>query len=157
VLTALSTPVACLGWEVTGEGVDADHHTAVHVGTEVPLPRKSDGTRYKSIDIATPSSDGQRIDHFFMPPGRAAVVRGSRSKEDFGTGPIYLVSDRGVKYGVPDAATAEILGLAGQKPAYYAITNLLPDGASLNTRDVQQTYDSVPVGPGRYDNPNGGN
>ncbi|HEV8558022.1 MAG TPA: type VII secretion protein EccB [Actinophytocola sp.] len=156
VLTAQPTPVACLGWEVTGEGVDADHHTAVHVGTEVPLPKKSDGTRYTFIDIATPSSDGQRIDHFFMPPGRAAVVRGSRSKEDFGTGPIYLISDRGVKYGVPDAATAEILGLSGQKPAYYAITNLLPDGASLNTRDVQQTYDSVPVGPGRYDNPNGG-
>lgn len=150
VLTAVSTPVACLGWTVTGEGDQSDHHTAVHVGNDVPLPRKADGTRYSSVDISTPSADGQRIDHFFMQPGRAAVVRGSRSKEDLRTGQIYLISDRGVKYGVEDAATAGILGLSDQKPAYYSITSLLPDGASLNTRDVLQTYDSVPVAGGVF-------
>jgi type VII secretion protein EccB len=152
VLTARSTPVACLGWSVVGEGDAADHHTEVHVGTEVPLPKRADGTRYPWVDVSTPSPDGIRIQHFFMPPGRAAVVRGSQSKQDFNTGPIYLISDRGVKYGVPDSATADILGLSGQKPAYYRITNLLPDGASLNTRDVQQTYDSVPVAAGQFSN-----
>jgi ESX secretion system ATPase EccB len=141
---------------VVGEGTSADHHTAVHVGSDVPLPKRADGTRFSSVPVSTPSADGTRIQHFFMPPGRAAVVRGSRSKEDFNTGPIYLISDLGVKYGVPDAATADILGLSGQKPAYYSITNLLPDGASLNTRDVLQTYDSVPVAPGSFDASNGG-
>ncbi|MFL6142370.1 MAG: type VII secretion protein EccB [Labedaea sp.] len=151
VLTALSTPVACLGWTVVGEGQSADHHTAVHVGSNVPLPKQADGTRVAPVAISTPGADGQRIQHFYLPPGRAAVVRGSRSKEDFGTGPIYLISDRGVKYGVEDKATADTLGLTDPKPAYYPITNLLPNGASLNTRDVQQTYDSVPVAPGTFD------
>ncbi|HEV2778796.1 MAG TPA: type VII secretion protein EccB [Actinophytocola sp.] len=151
ILTAEANPIACLGWTVTGEGNSADSHTAVHVGVEVPLPRKPDGTRYESIRIGTPGANGQRIDRFFMPPGRAAVVRGAESKEDFGRGPIYLISDRGVKYGVPDVQTANILGLADQRPAYSQITNLLPDGASLNTRDVLQTYDSVPVQPGVFE------
>src|SRR5262249_32741765 len=124
VLTAQSYPVACLGWSITGEGTNADHHTAVHVGTDVPLPKRADGTHYPSVSVSTPSSNGQRIDHFFMPPGRAAVVRGSQSKEDFNTGPIYLISDRGVKFGVPDSGTADILGLSGQRPAYYPITSL---------------------------------
>lgn len=154
VLTAEQWPVACLGWNVVGEGSNADHHTAVHVGKGVPLPKKPDGTAYQSIKITTPSPDGQKIDNFFMPPGRAAVVRGSTSKEDFGTGPIYLVSDRGVKYGVPDIATAGTLGLADQKPAPDSIMRLLPSGASLNTRDVLQTYDSVPVQPGTFDTRN---
>jgi len=32
---------------------------------------------------------------------------------------------------------------------------LLPDGASLNTKDVLQTYDSVPVATGKFDQPGG--
>jgi type VII secretion protein EccB len=151
VLNPVANPVACLGWQVTGEGNSADHRTAVYIGDRVPLPRKADGTLYESVRIGTPAADGQRIDRFFMPPGRAAVVRGSNSREDFGIGPIYLISDRGVKYGVPDSGTADVLGLSGQVPAYLPITSLLPDGASLNTRDVLQTYDSVPVAPGVFE------
>jgi type VII secretion protein EccB len=151
VLKAVEWPVACLGWNLVGEGDNTDHHTAVHVGSsDVPLPKRLDGSTHEAISISTPSADGQRIDNFFMPPGRAAVVRGSTSKEDFYKGPIYLVSDRGVKYGVPDAATAATLGLTDQLPAPNSIMSLLPSGASLNTRDVLQTYDTVPVGPGTF-------
>jgi type VII secretion protein EccB len=151
VLKAVQWPVACLGWNLAGEGDNTDHHTAVHVGSaDVPLPKKPDGSTHQAISISTPSADGQRIDHFFMPPGRAAVVRGSTSREDFNKGPIYLVSDRGVKYGVPDVATAATLGLADQRPAPDSIMRLLPSGASLNTRDVLQTYDIVPVEPGTF-------
>ncbi|HEU5469630.1 MAG TPA: type VII secretion protein EccB [Actinophytocola sp.] len=150
ILTPVSNRVACLGWTVRGEGDNAESHTAVHVGIEVPLPRKADGSRYTSVGISTPGANGQRIDHFFMPPGRAAVVRGASSKVDFGTGPIYLVSDTGVKYGVPDLQTAEVLGLSNQIPAYLAITDLLPNGAQLSAQAVKQTYDSVPVAPGVF-------
>jgi hypothetical protein len=99
------------------------------------------------IKISTPSADGTKIDQFFMPPGRAAVARGSSSKVDFDTGSISLISDRGVKYGIPDLKTAGALGLAKQSPAPDAIIRLLPDGASLNTKDVMRSYDSVPVNP----------
>jgi type VII secretion protein EccB len=152
VLTTESTPVTCLGWNVVGEGSNAAEHTAVHIGINKapPVPKKPDGTANKGVRITTPGPDGQRIDYFYMPPGRAAVVRGAASSQEFTTGPIYLVSDRGVKYGVPDAQTAGILGLSDQRPAPLSIMRLLPDGASLNQRDVLQTYDSVPMAPGDF-------
>ncbi|HVK23415.1 MAG TPA: type VII secretion protein EccB [Actinokineospora sp.] len=149
VLAPVNFPVACLTWNVVGTGADADEHTEVHVGTQLPLPRTASG-QPATVPISTPSADGQRLDHFYMPPGRAAVVRGSTSKQDFTTGPIYLVSDRGVKFGVPDARTAAALGLGNQRPAPDAIVRLLPNGASLNTRDVQQTFDTVPAAAGQF-------
>jgi type VII secretion protein EccB len=151
VLKAVNYPVACLGWNVVGEGENADEHTALHVGNVVPFPKKPDGTDNEGVKISTPGPNGQRIQRFFMPPGRAAVVRGATSNKDFRTGPIYLVSDRGVKFGVPDSETANVLGLSDQKPAPQSIMSLLPDGASLNTKDVLQSYDSVPVAAGTFE------
>ncbi|GLZ39928.1 type VII secretion protein EccB [Actinokineospora sp. NBRC 105648] len=148
-LAPANYPVACLGWNVVGEGPNADQHTEVHVGKQLPLPRNATG-KPASIDVSSPSADGQRLHHFYMPPGRAAVVRGATSQQDFRTGPIYLISDRGVKFGVPDQRTAVALGLTEQLPAPDAIVRLLPNGASLNTRDVLQTYDVVPVAPGQF-------
>ncbi|GAA3002222.1 type VII secretion protein EccB [Actinokineospora diospyrosa] len=149
VLSPANYPVACLGWNIVGTGPTADQHTEVHVGKELPLPRDASG-KPASIEVTTPSADGQRLNHFYMPPGRAAVVRGATSRQDFATGPIYLISDRGVKFGIPDQRTAVALGLADQLPAPDAIVRLLPNGASLNTRDVLQTYDVVPVGAGKF-------
>ncbi|PPK69562.1 type VII secretion protein EccB [Actinokineospora auranticolor] len=148
-LSPVNYPVACLGWSVVGDGPNADQHTEVHIGTKLPLPTNATG-KAASIDISSPSADGQRLEHFYMPPGRAAVVRGATSRQDFQTGPIYLISDRGVKFGVPDQRTAEALGLTNQLPAPDAIVRLLPNGASLNTRDVLQTYDVVPVAAGQF-------
>jgi type VII secretion protein EccB len=150
VLAPQNFPVACLGWSYTGSGDNAEERTAVYVGKRLPgVQLNSDGTP-KSVPISTPSADGVRIDHFYMPPGRGAVVRQAMSKEDFATGQITLISDRGVKYGVPDLATANGLGLNDQKPAPENIIQLLPDGASLSVKDVEQSYDSTPVGPGEY-------
>ncbi|RLK60823.1 type VII secretion protein EccB [Actinokineospora cianjurensis] len=149
VLSPVNYPVACLGWTIVGDGPSADQHTKVHIGKDLPLPRSQTG-KAASVRISTPSADGQRLDYFYMPPGRAAVVRGATSRQDFATGPIYLISDRGVKFGIPDQRTAAALGLATQLPAPDAIVRLLPNGASLNTRDVLQTYDTVPVGAGQF-------
>jgi len=146
VLNPLKFPVACLGWSSKGD----DEVTSVHIGTRVPGVALDSNGSPMSIPISTPSADGVRIDHFFMPPGRGAVVRQATSPEDFKTGQITLISDRGVKYGVPDAATANGLGLSDQKPAPESIVRLLPDGASLSVKDVMQSYDSTPVGAGQY-------
>lgn len=150
VLRPENFPVACLGWSYSGSGDNATESTAVYVGKRLPgVPLSSSGEP-KSVAISTPSADGVRIDHFYMPPGRGAVVRQATSPEDFTTGQITLVSDRGVKYGVPDAGTAAGLGLGDQKPAPENIIRLLPDGASLSVKDVEQSYDSTPFGPGEY-------
>jgi type VII secretion protein EccB len=150
VLLPENYPVACLAWSYSGSGENAKEITSVHVGKALPgVPLDSTGEP-KSVPISTPSADGVRIDHFYMPPGRGAVVRQATSPEDFTKGQITLISDRGVKYGVPDAATAAGLGLGDQKPAPENIIRLLPDGASLSVKDVEQSYDATPYGQGQY-------
>lgn len=150
VLDPENFPVACLGWRVTGEGANAEEHTSVHIGKKLPGVQVDSAGKPKSVPISTPSADGVRIDHFYMPPGRGAVVRQATSKQDFTRGQITLISDRGVKYGIPDATTAATLGLDNQKPAPRNIIQLLPDGASLSVKDVQQSYDSTPFAQGQY-------
>lgn len=150
VLTAQNFPVACFGWHVEGSGESEREVTSVHVGKQLPDVQLDSTGKPKTVPISTPSADGTRIDFFYMPPGRGAVVRQTTSKADFDTGQITLVSDRGVKYGVPDPGTAAVLGLDNQRPAPIDIIKLLPDGASLSANDVVQSYDSTPFGPGEY-------
>lgn len=161
VLQRAAFPVACLGWEVIGSGDNSEARTSVHVGKSVPGIPSDETGEPKWVDVSTPGSQQIRVDHFYMPPGRGAVVRQATSENDFASGPITLVSDRGVKYGVPDEATAGVLGLAPwDQPAPLEILNLLPDGASLDPKDVEQSYDTVPIAPGEYptpsQDPNGG-
>ncbi|OLR91145.1 type VII secretion protein EccB [Actinokineospora bangkokensis] len=156
VLTPVNFPVACLGWGLVGSGQDADQQTKVHVGKALPIDRKNRDGSPAVVPISTAGTTGTRISSFYMPPGRAAVVRGSTNRDNFQTGPIYLISDRGVKYGVRDARTAAALGLNDQLPAPVSIVQLLPDGASLNTTDVLQTYDTVPVESGQFPSTAGG-
>ena len=150
VLDPENFPVACLGWSTVGSGANMDERTAVYVGTALPGITLDSKGEPDSVAISTPNADGVRIDHFFMPPGRGAVVRQSTSKEDFKTGNITLISDRGVKYGIPDDATAAGLGLSDQVPAPENIIRLLPSGASLSVKDVQQSYDTTPFAQGEY-------
>jgi type VII secretion protein EccB len=150
VLDPENFPVACLGWSYSGEGDNAEEFTSVHIGKELPGIKLNSQRQPQTVPISTPSADGVRIDHFYMPPGRGAVVRQATSPEDFQRGQITLISDRGVKYGVPDPNTAAGLGLGDQVPAPRSIIQLLPDGASLSVKDVEQSYDSTPVGPGQY-------
>jgi hypothetical protein len=82
-----------------------------------------------------------------MQPGFAAVVQSATGKASFGKGPIQLISDRGIRYGVPDAKTADGIGLNNRQPAPESIISLLPTGASLNTQDVLREFDSVPIDP----------
>jgi ESX secretion system ATPase EccB len=150
VLKPQNFPVACLGWSTIGSGANMDERTAVYVGKSLPGIKLDSKGNPESVAISTPNADGIRIDHFYMPPGRGAVVRQSTSKEDFQTGNITLISDRGVKYGVPDDATASGLGLTNQVPAPENIIRLLPSGASLSVKDVRQSYDTTPFAQGEY-------
>lgn len=138
-----NSATACLGWTVTGQEGNQKPKTQLFVGLTVP-------EKDRLVQMSTPSPDGERIDFFYMTPGRAAVVRGASSENAFGTGPLYLISDLGVKFGIPDSSTAEALGLGAQRPAPDAIVSLLPNGASLNTRDVQQSFDTVPQPRGQF-------
>jgi type VII secretion protein EccB len=142
VLDPVRSPVSCLGWNITGAGAARDSHTAVFVGTAVPTPKDQ-----QAIAVGTPSPDGSKIDKFYMQPGFAAVAQSATVKETFGRGSIQLISDRGLRYGVPDVKTAQALGLDNPQPAPDTILRLLPTGASLNSQEVLKTFDSVPIDP----------
>jgi type VII secretion protein EccB len=142
VLDAVRSPVSCLGWNIVGAGDARDTHTAVFVGSEVPVP-----TDQQAIAVGTPSPDGSKIDKFYLQPGFAAAVQSATVKETFGKGSIQLVSDRGLRYGVPNVVTAQTLGLDNLQPAPDTILRLLPTGASLNSQEVLKTFDSVPIDP----------
>lgn len=148
VLQAEQRPSACVGWSVESEGADRDARTSVYVLEENPGPKNDQGEP-QVVKIGSPSPDGWKVDNFYMRPGYAAAVRAATTKETFDRGSIQLISDRGLRYGIPDAVTAEGLGLGVKllKPAPESIIKLLPVGSSLNTQDVQRTFDAVPVDP----------
>lgn len=135
------TPVSCLGWSLVGDAPSQDLHTAVFVGGKLPVDPAS------IVKIGVPGPDGLPINGFYMQPGYAAVVQSATGKETFGKGQIQLISDRGVRYGVPEAAVADAIGLNKRVPAPESIIRLLPSGASLNTQDVMRSFDNVPIDP----------
>jgi type VII secretion protein EccB len=134
--------VSCLGWSLTGDSANPTPHTTVYVGDTLPGPKPS-----QAVAIGQKSPDGNRIDKFYMPSGFGAVVQSATGKDSFGKGPIELISDRGLRYGVPDINTAKGLGLDNMSPAPDSIISLLPTGASLNMQASLQTFDSVPIDP----------
>lgn len=147
-------PVMCLGWHADPTNPNAPlAKTWVTVDNQVELPTVA-GDKMSPTPIGMPSPDGQRIDWFFMRSGAGLTVRAASNTGEFWSGPIYVVSSRGVKYSVQDLRTAQELGVAngdsgahfGLAPAPEAILRLLPNGTqTLNTQNVLHTYDTVPM------------
>ncbi|MEV4149042.1 type VII secretion protein EccB [Amycolatopsis sp. NPDC049691] len=141
-----NSAVACLGWSVVGDGDNRDGHTSVYIDTQLP-GQNSHGPKFATTKVTTPGPNRVPITGFYLQPGFAAVVQSATGKASFGKGAIQLISDRGVRYSVPDAATADAIGLNNRQPAPESIIGLLPTGASLNTQDVLKQFDSVPIDP----------
>ncbi|MFI5606032.1 type VII secretion protein EccB [Amycolatopsis sp. NPDC051903] len=140
------SPVACLGWSFDPGKNTA--HTSVYVSNRLPAETFNPDNSSKVQNVSTTGPNGLPITGFFMPPGFGAVVSSAtETNATFGKGPIQLISDRGLRYGVPDVNTANALGLNNPLPAPESIIGLLPTGSSLNTQDVQKQFDSVPIDP----------
>lgn len=140
-------PVSCLGWKVAGEGDHRDAQTTMHVGTTLPGPKNGPDGQLDTVKVGSANPDGLKIDQFYMQPGLGAVVHAATGSKSLGSGPISVISDRGMRYGVPDEATAQGLGLTDRQPAPESIVGLLPVGAQLNTGDAQRVFDDVPIDP----------
>lgn len=141
-----NSAVSCLGWSVVGEGDNRDAHTSVYIDTQLP-GQNSHGDKFSTIKVTTPGPNRVPVNGFYLQPGFGAVVQSATGKASFGKGSIQLISDRGIRYSVPDAATADAIGLNNRQPAPESIIGLLPTGASLNTQDVLREFDSVPIDP----------
>nr|BFF02585.1 type VII secretion protein EccB [Streptoalloteichus tenebrarius] len=138
VLKVSDATVTCLRWS----GKDGKPETTVTVGRRVPLPDKM-----RPVKLAQYKLDNlENIDLAFMPPGKGAVVRSVNTQMDVASGPISVVSDRGVRYGVPSEEIAKGLGLGDRyAPAPQSILQLLPNGPALDPAMADRIYDSLSV------------
>lgn len=153
ILTAEDAPVACLSWTKTRaiptkapDATEAPADRAVVTllaGTRLPLP---DST--KAVTVATSDGTGDRIDGAFVPPSSGEFVQltgiGAGSPR---RGSLFYVADNGIRYGIPDLETAEILGL-GRTPklAPWEIVGQLVPGPTLSKQSALTKYDSLPTG-----------
>ncbi|MEV6243108.1 type VII secretion protein EccB [Lentzea sp. NPDC051838] len=143
--------VVCLGWKADNYAAsNASEHTSVTIGSKLPGP-----TEMTPVELNAAGAGGEIIDQFLMLPGKQAVVRASQGVGDYGTGPMQIVTGRGVRYGIPDTGTAGALGLEGNfPPAPNQILSLLPMGPQLNKNEANRSFDAItPAQKGQIKDP----
>ncbi|MGW0892172.1 type VII secretion protein EccB [Saccharopolyspora gloriosae] len=137
---------SCVSWR----NINGQHHITVTTGEKSPA-------KTAPVKLAQHDGTGPKVDYFFMPAGKAAVVRGASNEAGSDSGPLYLVSDQGVIYGIKDAATAQGLGVinspVGLQAGPSGILRTLPKGDLLDPAQASYVYDSVPVPPGGVNRP----
>lgn len=131
---------SCLSWN----NVNGDHNITMTTKNG-PLTQRA------PVELAQSDGPGQNVDFFYMPAGKSAVIRGSSNEAGDG-GPISLVSDQGVTYGIKDVPTAQGLGVIKSggdlKDGPAWITKVLPSGDFLDPAAASVVYDTVPAAPG---------
>lgn len=127
--------VVCARWDPKRTG--ADTNTAVAV---------SDSLSSAAVQLAQADGAGPNIDRVYIPEGRSALVQaGSLVRDASVGGPLYLLTDLGVLFGIRDAETAEHLGLGeGVVPAPWPMLARLPRGPELNRDAASVVRDVVP-------------
>lgn len=127
--------VVCARWDPKRTGTDTN--TAVAV---------SDSLSSAAVQLAQADGAGPNIDRVYIPEGRSALVQAGGLVRDARVGgPLYLLTDLGVLFGIRDAETAEHLGLGeGVVPAPWPMLAMLPRGPELNRDAASIVRDVVP-------------
>ncbi|MEV6771299.1 type VII secretion protein EccB [Nocardia sp. NPDC051030] len=153
IISAEDSPIACIEWSKssgagrteldTTEGPSDRAAVSLIVGTRLPLPAAA-----VPVALATADKTGDHIDEVYVPPSTGEFVRttgtepGSLRRDS-----LFYVADNGIRYGIPDLETAQILGL-GTKPhlAPWAIVGELVVGPTLSKQDALVSRDVLPTG-----------
>lgn len=140
-VTFQQSDTSCLSWK----NVNGNQNITATLNKGTPAAKAA-------VKLAQHDGTGPQVDYFYMPAGKAAVVRGASNEAGADSGPIFLVADQGVQYGIKDVATAQGLGVIGGggdiKAGPSWLTRVLPKGDFLDPANASMTYDAVPVGPG---------
>ncbi|MGV0679006.1 type VII secretion protein EccB [Mycolicibacterium fortuitum] len=126
--------VVCARWDPRRLGTGTN--TVVAMADSLPE---------RSVQLAQSDGDGPNIDRVQMPVGRSVLLQAGGVTGDTSGGPLYLLNDLGVLFGVSDSATAEMLGLGSNAvPAPWPMLAMLPRGPELN-RDTASTVRDTPA------------
>ncbi len=121
----------CAHWRADADRAD----TVVSQGKPVTRP----------VPLAQDDGDGPNIDAVSIPAGRYVYVHATGVLGGSVMGPLYLVSDRGVRYGIHDAEAAKYLGLEGEPlPAPWPLLARLPGGPELSVAAAAVLRDGLP-------------
>lgn len=134
-------PVACLGWRT----VDGKPVTTISVSDTVPVPSEQ-------TPVPLPGADGPagNLDFAYVPPADGAFVRSVGTGQDLDSGQLFLVTDQGIRYPIPDMTVAKNLGLGGKpRPAPNEIVRLLPQGPALDPKGAVRIYEMDGGQPGK--------
>ncbi len=136
VLPIRETSIPC----VTPQGPNQDLVITVHPDERSLL---KDG---ESPFPVPRTASGPLADRVFLAPTKGALVRGVEPGKRPETGVIWLVTDQGVRYGVPTMDVARALGLGDViSLAPESILRLLPIGTALDPRLALERYNSEPA------------
>ena len=87
---------------------------------------------------------GPRVDAVALPGGRSAYVRSTAAGDRGSSGPLFVITDSGTAYGVPDRESGRHLGLGDTpQPAPWSIVAYLPSGSELSPASASVVRDGL--------------
>lgn len=136
------------------------HHPAVVCARWQPAPGQSGArttvltadavpVRDGAVTLAQADGPGPAVDAVAMPRGRSAFVQSvSLGSGPDSVGPLFLLTDAGVLFGLENADTATRLGLPLPAPvAPWPVLAVLPRGPDLSVRAASRPRDVVAARP----------
>ena len=135
---ATADPVVCAAWSRSVDDHEASLRTLL--GSVLPLR-----PRDKPVPLSGADGPGPGLDAAFVTPGRGHYIQATGSEPDSTRAEsLFYVNDSGVRFGVPDAATADVIGLGRDPlPAPWSVISLLAVGPTLNQYDALVSHDGI--------------
>ena len=127
-------PVVCAHWQWSDEASSAS--SAVVTATTRPVT--------DPVTLAQADGAGPRVDAVDLPDGRSGFVRAAGVSGDGAAhGPLYVVNDAGVVFGIHDEEAAKRLGLTAPVPAPWPVIAHLPRGPQLSVAAASEARDTI--------------
>ncbi|MEU7764890.1 type VII secretion protein EccB [Nocardia sp. NPDC049190] len=141
ILPAEGYQIGCTSWS---RGADDPAATVtILAGRKLPLADSA-----TPVALTTSDGTGDRVDAAYLPPNSGEYVQATgMDPESARRGTLFYVADNGIRYGVPDAETAAVLGLT-PKPrlAPWPIIGQMVPGPTLSAKNALVSHDTLPTG-----------
>ncbi|WP_099041622.1 type VII secretion protein EccB [Mycobacterium neglectum] len=143
--------VVCMGWQRSN--VAAQATVRLLVGHQLPTPDSTQPVR-----LATADGNGPGVDSVHLVAGTGEYVQATGGGPDSeSAGPLFYVSDTGLRYHIKDLPTAEALGVIGvnvadgpanaPQRAPWPVLSLLPAGPNLSQTAALVAHDGMAADP----------